>query len=454
MSKQKVVLISKRKEKLEKIREDLYEDFGIVASIKEKAGNHLLFVNTLFEYQIAVVYIRLKNYGLSYADDFVDMSGKKGYIARSQVFFFGRYFIPKQYVNSKEAKELLEYLRNIISTETGCCVHFADTPINSELCNLYGLFPQIFEVFKKTLDEKASLQEAIVSFIIKEVPRISNSVREAVAIFEESDAYKGKKEFFGVSKCLDFWGSEIDTKSQEKRERLLDLYLEYVSKRGTIEVGSAYPEGLNLSPKEDENKHFNENDEYWRSESGYNKEYIAYEDGEIMECEKGLVKKSAWVTNYHESATPNSKPRTVFDKKFAMRDTVAATHRVEICDNSMLKVISFVEVERVVQGEKLCTLPTVYDALYQNKKYENGKFNFTVTDYYEIISLNKLLHYTDASKFYEVIEIPVDFSFEDGLKGLESKVYDDGDKDWICYQDISEVKDALLEEKADLLKEI
>lgn len=454
MCKEKVVLISKTKEKLEKIREDLYEDFGIVATTKEKAGNYFLSVNTLFEYQIAVVYIRLKNYDLSFTDAFVDMSGKKGYMAGSYAYFFVRYFIPKQYVDSKEAKELLIHLKDIITAETGCCVHFADTPIDSELCNLYGLFPQIFEDFKKTLDKKVSLQEAIVSFIIKEIPRISNSVREAIAIFENSDTYKGMKEFFYVSRCIDFWGNEIDTKSQAKKERLFDLYLEYVSKRATIEVGSAHPEGFNLSPKEDEDKYYNENAEYWRSESGYNKEYIAYEDGEIKECEKGLVKKSAWVTNYHESATPNSKERTIFDKEFAMRDTVTSIHRVEICDNSMLKVTSFVEGERVVQGKKLCTLPTVYDALYQNKKYENGKFNFTVTDYYEIISLNKLLHYTDASKFYEVIEIPVDFSFEHGLKGLESKIYDDGVKGWICYQDISEVKDALLEENADLLKEI
>lgn len=445
MSKQKVVLISEAKKELEKIRNDLKEDFGIVATIEEKAGKQLLSVDSLFEYQIAVVYIRVKKYQLHFSDIFVDKTGKKGYLAHSNIYFFAKYYIPKEYIKSEVAAELLEELKRYIKTETNYYPQYSVATLNSEECNLFGHFSLIFENFKKTLGKDATLQDAIVSFIINEVPRISNSVQNAVALFEESDKYKGKEEFFRVQNCLDFWGAKIQTKSQANKERLNMLYREYVSKKATIEVGSLYPEGWNLSPKEEIQS--DEKDEYWRSESSYRKENVTFEDEEIKENEKGLVGKSNWVTFYRESAKPSKNTSSILEKEFRMQDTVNVTHRLKICSNSLLKVISYVEGERVVQGKKLCPTPTVYDALYQNKNYQNGKFNFTVTDYYEIISLNKLLHYTDASKFYEVIEIPLEFSFEDGLQGLKSRVFDDGDKEWICYQDISEVKAALLKEE-------
>lgn len=126
---------------------------------------------------------------------------------------------------------------------------------------------------------------------------------------------------------------------------------------------------------------------------------------------------------------------------FSLDDEIKISTNIKHLSDMEIVVISNVELFRKATNQKLCDLPTVYDKLFKSDDYSNCSHYFTIKDYYKIINFNLLLHYTDASKYYEIFEVPVDFNFDEPNSIINSSFISN---DYFGYYDVSEVIEMLV----------
>ena len=130
------------------------------------------------------------------------------------------------------------------------------------------------------------------------------------------------------------------------------------------------------------------------------------------------------------------------DGDFLLNDEIAISTKMERLSDLEIALIFNVKVKRKADGKKWSTLPTVFDKLFKSSNYDDCEFSFTIKEYYKIIDFNLLLHYTDATKYYEVFEIPLGFNFEnpDEINDEYHLIYN-GEN---TYSNISEVEEQLV----------
>lgn len=272
------------------------------------------------------------------------------------------------------------------------------------------------------------------------------------------------KECFDSIDVIDFSGNIVLTKTQNEIKKLEKLHKYFIE--SSLCTGLVSPNGNNIAAKITcSDIDLFDNGDYYLCDYSYNlnsfetnidnKKAIinAYLNSlyEIIPNDIKVDKKSnnrVVVTTkckcfYEEYYNRNIDKVVVvpIPSKFIVEDSLEIVTFINIVSNKKLVVTSNVNVKRHVINKRKCNAITIIDKLFGRFDYDENEFSFTYKDYYEIIDMNLLLHYTDRSAYYETYQIPIWFKFEDGLDSVMSTriIYAQSNPERIVYDNISKV---------------
>lgn len=436
--REKIMFVGKNENQIKTLCCRLKEIYHESYTTRKYLDYHLLIANSTRSYYLGLIPGSILATLMNYELKFMDINDEMKYVNDICVC---KFYVEKE---TADVKNLVMKFKSGLSEK-----------ISGSVVEKYVPSEHVYEIYIKPIDFLRAYIDSKISFnlsdcygkILYTLDKILEKIKSYVNSYMLSEDYTANSDLFEKICCYDFYGNVVFQNIIEEHMGKVNL-IDYFN-NSAVALGIRHPEGSNLSPKEDEKSDYT-TEKYFRGGSRYWASMI--KSAKMSPLEKlrtGIKQVREYTTHFEEECGLTEKINKRTDLlSFELDDEIAVSYEVEILADNKLIVTSKVSGERKVKGEKLCSKPTVYDALYQNKDYTDGKFTFTVTDYYEIIDLNLLLHYTDASKYYETYKIPVGFRFENGLERvLESKqVIDDMDPDWICYEDISEVKERLLKE--------
>lgn len=420
MNSQKNVFIGKSGKGIEKLHKEISK-ICKGAYLTDYLGQKLIAVYDEVDYRVATIvgnYIASKN---QYDVKWVDSDGK---VYKKDKFCICQ--IPKSFLSDYEVEEFTKNLSKTINVPIIYKLNSREQFYVTE--PIYEININLLDIFS---DE--SSKEFGYDKILEVVDLKLNQIKSYA-----NEWFKTKNQQSYT--IIDFNGEVIETKCQN--EHLVMLALKEYFLSSSLRFGIFHPEGLNLSPKPNEEDYDEDNaEEFWVNSYKYGLDNIDEFDLKKIN-EKSILQDIIYKFHYFESYGVNKFGD--IRKSFGFNDEVKVSYGINILSDTKLRVVAKVSGTRKTEGKKLTKSKIVYDELLKGSKYEDCKYEFSVTDYYEIIDFNMLLHYTDASKFYEVYEIPVGFKFEDGnLDKLKKVVYDDGNSNWINYSNISEVIEAL-----------
>lgn len=423
---EKVMFIGKNEKEIKELCTMLNEMFGITYTTKKQLDTHLIVAKNNFDYELGIVAANLlatvKEYNVNWLD--IDDTAKK--LNKTLIF----YFHVKKNKEAEMLQKIFEFKRDFeLATSITLYTNYFPSAAS---CFVYIKLTDLFLGFTK---------DNIHLLNIGNVIKTCNKVLEK--IIEFSNTYSLPEELKISS--FDFKGKPIVTKKEieiKKMEKLKQYF--YIS---TLYLGLKDPLGCNLLPKSNEIDEDVFGNLYLEPLAKYD---CISNIPNLVNEESGIRLDLTIYTNYIEIETKIKNRNEYLEQKIEITDILHVDCKIEILDDTKLIVKSDVVIERIVSGDKILKQPAVYDALLKNSDYITTKFNFSITDYFEIIDLNLLLHYTDASKSYETYHIPIGFDFTYGIEKLKmnSMVYaDEEDEEWFDYNDISEVKKYLLSEK-------
>lgn len=451
--KEKIMFISKKESDIKNLSNQLKEICNVEYLTRKYLDNYLLIANNETEYYFGVIIGNIIATGMHYDIKWVDTN--KNLQELNNVCICKCYFneeISNNDLLSGVMKRFSKRLSNAIY-----CIPVISKIASNNMC--FEVYANFTNVFINKLDDTC----------FNEIVYCSSKTLRDIKNFADSYVLPKRIKEKGISidyiECFDFVGNVVLTNLQNKEKENKKLY-EYYDNSSYI-TGLYHPEGLNIAPKpQDSNVITGTNLErdYYISNYSYNLAEI--NPAKLEKCGVGIVITAKYSTYYEEQYMLTDAARknyelivacniydddsrditnayrklTEIPQNFEMIDISSVTSNVKTLSDTLLVVETNVTVERKVNEKMYNDKNTVYDSLYKYAQHKNSEFSFTIVDYYEVIDMNILLHYTNSSKFYETFEIPIGFRFEDGLVHLRKNIYDDTESEWINYTDISEVK--------------
>lgn len=207
--------------------------------------------------------------------------------------------------------------------------------------------------------------------------------------------------------------------------------------------GMFYPMGSNIAPKGDYENDIEESG-YWistHSFGGQDFNLNPTEDGRLqgsIELYEKMEFNSKWDAVNNKSIRINRTESTLVDKvTFSANIECLSADECVITTDFVIKRKADV-FPRLPFNQKYPTKKSVRNGIFIYP-LENGEYIGTYTErFVKIANGTRLLHFSDQSPFFEVFEIPEDFSFEDFKAEEFPKVFDDTtfDKD---DKDMSEI---------------
>lgn len=403
---EKAVLVGTNKKELEEFQERL-KGFGILAKRKKYSNHYFLTVGCESDYNIALIYAN-QVYKQSLFDvKWISVDNK---IKELNKFEICQVEIPCENQELPETKIFVEALKEKLKKKLSFPVFMEKEDANGYTRYKYHVNYHHLrgDYIKKFRPKSWFVDERVYEISCFVLPLYVKKVISAVDMFEKSDVYKNNSHILCKARlnsieCLDFYGSHIQTKSSRKEEENINLHNFVV--QSAITKGIWEPYEMNIAPKSKE-----QNCEYY-IETPY-----------LISSQTHEIKKGIAVVEMYKSCFGGWE---YLAKEFGkgivpveLDYTLTVLHEVKIVSNTKLVVKSHVILNQEIDAEQM-----PFDEYYQKTVSLDGDFEFTVTDTYEILGFNSLVHTTDASKYYEIYDIPVGYKFEDGLYGFDPKLY-------------------------------
>lgn len=441
----KVVFIGESKKGIE----SLHERLSLVCNFPCKLGSYLdynvIIVNNELDYKAALIIGNLFANNGSYDVKWVNEYG----LAMPINEFCICKITPKS--SAKHVKAEVEYFISNMSEK-----------INMPLTYKYNV-EQKYEIYIKLSDILSDARGCSVDY--NYILTIAGLKLDYIKSFVDSYLNnRDSEKYFDRIEVIDFDGKVVPTKLQKEFKRLEELskYFE----NSALCMGLYFPGGNNIAPKKTSyDISLFDNNDYYLCDYDYgvnsfeysidNKKAIidAYLNSlyEIIpndikndkeESNKiSLTTKCQILYKEYYRVNRNKLRLDPEPKIFKVEDSLNISTSIEITNDKKLVVTSNANVKRKVENERRSNCITIIDKMFGVHDYTDNEFSFTSTDYYEIIDLNLLLHYTEASKYYEIYRIPIGFKFEDGLDSVISTriIYDKNNPERIAYDDISKV---------------
>ena len=207
------------------------------------------------------------------------------------------------------------------------------------------------------------------------------------------------------------------------------------------------PEGNNIAPKTENSLDLETGYKYHSSKYGVD----LFEIKKVVNTLSGLKLQGIFVVSEikdYDYYWNNETKKTIFTTvmPFMMLDNGTFESEIKIKDN-IISVETIIDDKRFVDGVNFDN-KSVRDGLFSEFGYCEGRKVFKIEEHYQLLKNNKrLLHYSNSSLFFEIYDLPNDWTIKDGLTNLANpKVFNDVNYD-LLDEDIKEILEILKRNK-------